>query len=174
MAPSEALAIAQSRDLDLIEVAPQARPPVCRIMDYGRWKYEQRRREKEAHKASRSVELKTVRMRPHTDDHDFATKARTARKFLAEGKKVRVTMLFRGREMMHQRLAREKVLKMGQELADICDVERMPTIEGRQMSMILNPKPQEHKAQPAAQGDAKPAAAPPSEAPPMPEGEPTE
>lgn len=141
MSPREALAIAQQKDLDLIEVAPQAVPPVCRIMDYGRFKYEQRKREKEAHRSSKVIELKTVRLRPHTDDHDFETKTRTARRFLEEGKKVRVTMLFRGREMTHQNLAREKVLRMAEALKDISDIERMPSVEGRAMSMILNPKP---------------------------------
>ncbi len=186
MAPREALARAQERGLDLIEVAPTAKPPVCRIMDYGRFKYESRKKEKEAHRTSKVVELKTVRLRPHTDDHDFETKSRTARRFLEQGKKVRVTMLFRGREMMHQNLARQKVLRMAETLADICEVERSPSIEGRAMSMILNPKASAVKADaadaPEADGDApvapKPlAAVKPAEpteptAPPAPEAPP--
>lgn len=140
MTPAEALAIAKEKDLDLIEVAPQAKPPVCRIMDFGRWKYEQRKREKEAQRQSKTAELKTVRLRPHTDDHDFATKTRRARRFLEEGKKVRVLMLFRGRELMHQNLARDKVLRMAEDLKDVSDIERRPSVEGRQMSMILHPK----------------------------------
>ncbi len=156
MSPREALAIAQERDLDLIEVAPQARPPVCKIMDYGRYKYEQRKREKEQHRASKMVELKTVRLRPHTDDHDFETKGRKARRFLEAGKKVRITMLFRGREMMHQSLARKKVMRMAEGLGDVADVERLPSLEGRAMSMILNPKPHIEKlaAQRAAEREA--------------------
>ncbi|MBD3175073.1 MAG: translation initiation factor IF-3 [Armatimonadia bacterium] len=155
MSPREALAIAQERDLDLIEVAPQAKPPVCRIMDYGRWKYEQRKKEKEAQKQSKSVELKTVRIRPHTDDHDFATKERKARKFLEDGKKVRVSMLFRGREMAHQDLARKKVLRMGENLSDVGDVERRPSMEGRQMSMIINPKSEDERKRAKAKAEAE-------------------
>lgn len=164
MAPREALARAQERGLDLIEVAPTAKPPVCRIMDYGRFKYESRKKEKEAHRTSKVVELKTVRLRPHTDDHDFETKSRTARKFLEQGKKVRVTMLFRGREMMHQNLARQKVLRMAETLADIADVERSPSIEGRAMSMILNPKASAVKAE-AEGAEAATEAGPPAPKP---------
>lgn len=159
MTPREALAIAQQRDLDLIEVAPQANPPVCRIMDFGRWKFEQRKKEKETQKQSKSVELKTVRIRPHTDDHDFATKERKARRFLEEGKKVRVSMLFRGREMAHQDLARKKVLRMGERLTDVGDIERRPSMEGRQMSMIINPKPAEERRRAKAKAEAEAEAA---------------
>jgi translation initiation factor IF-3 len=164
MAPREALARAQERGLDLIEVAPTAKPPVCRIMDYGRFKYESRKKEKEAHRTSKVVELKTVRLRPHTDDHDFETKSRTARRFLEQGKKVRVTMLFRGREMMHQNLARQKVLRMAETLADIADIERSPSIEGRAMSMILNPKAGAVKAE-ADGAEATTEAGPPAPKP---------
>lgn len=159
MTPREALAIAQQRDLDLIEVAPQANPPVCRIMDFGRWKFEQRKKEKETQKQSKSVELKTVRIRPHTDDHDFATKERKARRFLEEGKKVRISMLFRGREMAHQDLARKKVLRMAERLTDVGDVERRPMMEGRQMSMIINPKPAEERRRAKAKAEAEAEAA---------------
>jgi translation initiation factor IF-3 len=170
MSPREALAISQQRELDLIEVAPQAEPPVCRIMDYGRYKYEQRKRDKEQHKQSKVVELKTVRLRPHTDDHDFDTKGRHARRFLEEGKKVKVVMLFRGREMMHQERARDIVLKMGEGLQDVAEMERRPMLEGRAMSMILSPKPVENRtsregaeaASDAAEPVAPPAAPPAS------------
>lgn len=155
MTPREALAIAQQRDLDLIEVAPQANPPVCRIMDFGRWKFEQRKKEKETQRQSKSVEMKTVRIRPHTDDHDFMTKERMARRFLEEGKKVRISMLFRGREMAHQDLARKKVLLMAERLSDVGEVERRPAMEGRQMTMLINPKSAEERRRARAQAEAR-------------------
>lgn len=157
MSPQQALSIARERDLDLIEVAPNARPPVCRIMDWGRFKYEQRRREKEQLRAARSQEIKTVRLRPATDDHDFATKQNTARRFLSQRRKVRVNMLFRGREMAHQDLARAKMQRLADGLADVALLERSPIMEGRNMVMVLIPRPPEQGRQ------GEPKAKPPEE-----------
>ncbi len=140
MSPREALQIARELDLDLIEVDPNARPPVCRIMDYGKYKYQLRKKEKDSARHARSLELKTVRIRPSTDEHDFQVKLRNARRFLERKRKVRINMMFRGREIVHQDLAREKLMRLAQELADVGEVERMPALEGRNMTMIIAPK----------------------------------
>lgn len=140
MGPREALAIAQEQGLDLIEIAPTSNPPVCRIMDYGRYKYEQRKREKDSAKSQRNVELKTVRIRPSTDDHDLATKGNLARKFLAAGHKVKFNMMFRGREHAYHDLAAKKLLRVAEQLSDSAELERRPAMDGRTMIMILTPK----------------------------------
>lgn len=140
MSPREALEIAREQDLDLIEVDPNGRPPVCRIMDYGKYKYQLRKREKDSSRHARAMELKTVRIRPSTGEHDFQVKVRNARRFLEANRKVRINMMFRGREIVHQDLAREKLMRLAQALADISEMERLPAMEGRNMTMILAPK----------------------------------
>jgi translation initiation factor IF-3 len=135
-----ALAAAQELGLDLVEVAPMARPPVARIMDYGKYKFEQAKQARAAKKKQHVIQLKEVKMRPGIDDHDFETKTRHARRFLEEGNKVKVTMMFRGRQITHPELGREVVDRVAEELADIAKVESDPKLEGRSMTMILSPK----------------------------------
>jgi len=132
--------IARSRDLDLVEVAPLANPPVCRIIDYGKYKYEQSKREGEARKRQKTADLKGIRMRPRIDEHDLMTKVGHARKFLAEGDKVKVTMLFRSREASHPEFARKSMDRLAEEVKDVGQIERPPVLEGRQMIMILSPR----------------------------------
>ena len=149
----EALRMAYERDLDLVEVAPQARPPVCRIMDYGKFKYEQAKRDREARKRQKIVEIKEVKMRPRIDQHDFEVKLRNARRFLEEGDKVKATIMFRGREIVHADLGRQVLERLARAVEDIATVERRPVVEGRNMTMILAPRPQ--TASQAARADAK-------------------
>lgn len=139
LTPEEAWEKAAQFNMDLVEVSPHTNPPVCRIMDYGKFKYEQSKREREARKRQKSVEIKEVRMRPKIDDHDFAVKARAARKFLEEGDKVKVAIRFRGREIVHQELARQKLHSLAEELKSAGAIEAQPQMEGRQMIMILAP-----------------------------------
>ncbi len=139
LTPEEAWDAARRFNLDLVEVSPTAQPPVCRIMDFGKFKYEQSKREREARKNQKVVTIKELRMRPKIDDHDFEVKAKNARKFLAEGDKVKVSVRFRGREIVHQDLAREKLRSMAEELSELGSVESYPRMEGRQMIMILAP-----------------------------------
>jgi translation initiation factor IF-3 len=133
----QALTLAQSKDLDLVEVAPNVVPPVCRLLDYGRFKYEQTKKEREARKNQKIVELKEIRLRPKISVHDFDSKARRAMKFLEDGDKVKVTVLFRGRELAHPQLGRELLDEMSDKLKDVALVERNPMVEGRTMYMIL-------------------------------------
>ncbi len=137
---TEALRIAQERELDLVEVAAEATPPVCRIMDFGKYKYLQSRRVKEARKKQTIILVKEVKMGPKTDEHDFQFKARHVRRFLEEGNKAKVTVRFKGREMTHIELGRKLLGRMTQELADIATVEFAGKLEGRNLSMILSPK----------------------------------
>lgn len=136
----EALDIARSRGLDLVEVAPTANPPVCKIMDYGRYKYEQSKREREAHKKQHASEMKGVRMRPRTDEHDYQFKLRNAVKFLQGGDKVKVTVIFKSREITHPEFARETLNRMAEDIQSVASVEKSPAMEGRTMTMILSPK----------------------------------
>jgi len=136
----EALAAADVRGLDLVEVAPMARPPVCRIMDFGKFKFEQAKAARAAKKKQRSIDLKEVKYRPGIDDHDFDFKTRHAREFLAEGNKVKVTMMYRGRQMAHIELGREVLDRVAAELKDVGKIEQDPKLEGRNMSMVLAPK----------------------------------
>lgn len=128
------------KNLDLVEVAPSAQPPVCRLMDYGKFKFEQNKREKEARKKQHIISIKEVKMRPNIEEHDFQVKAKNARKFLSGGDKVKLTIMFRGREITHTELGHKLSLKMVNELADISTVEKMPKVEGRNMITILIPK----------------------------------
>lgn len=139
LTPEDAWEAASKFNLDLVEVSPNAQPPVCRIMDFGKFKYEQSKRDREARKNQKVVTIKELRMRPKIDEHDFEVKARNARKFLAEGDKVKVSVRFRGREIVHQDLAREKLRSMAEELSELGSVESYPRMEGRQMIMILAP-----------------------------------
>lgn len=141
MPTREALARARSVGLDLIEVAPQAQPPVCRIIDYGKFKYEQSKREREAAKKHKQSDLKGIKMFPHIDQHDFDVKLRSALKFLQDGDKVKVTVAFKGREITHPefgRLQMEKIIAAATEIGG--QVEKPPAMEGRQMTMILSPR----------------------------------
>jgi translation initiation factor IF-3 len=135
MTPEDAIVIAREGGLDLVEVAPNSRPPVCRIMDYGKYKYEQKK--KQASKKSHSAVLKEVKLRPGTDQHDLNFKLNNARKFLMEGDKVKVTVMFRGREMVHTYRGREQLDQVLEQLGAIAKLESRPRMEGRFMSMIL-------------------------------------
>lgn len=128
------------KSLDLVEIAPSARPPVCRLMDYGKFKFEQSKREKEARKKQKVVSIKEVKMRPNIEEHDFLVKAKNARKFLVAGDKVKLTIMFRGREITHPQLGEILCVKFAEELADVSTVERTPKVEGRNMIAILVPK----------------------------------
>lgn len=137
----DALAAAEERDLDLVEVAPKGDPPVCRIMDYGRYKYQQSKRTHEAKKRQKIILIKEVKMRPKTEEHDFQFKARHIRRFLGEGNKAKVTVMFRGREMAHKHLGLRLMTRMIEELQDVAQVEQQPVQEGRNMFMVLAPVP---------------------------------
>lgn len=136
----EALRIAQEANLDLVNVAPQAKPPVCRIMDYGKFRYEQSKREKEARKNQKVIQVKEVRLSPSIEENDVQTKLKNVKKFLQKGDKVKLTIRFRGREITHQELGRKILDRMADEVKDISEIERQPKLEGRQMIMILTPK----------------------------------
>jgi translation initiation factor IF-3 len=134
-----ALEVAGELGLDLVEVAPMARPPVCRIMDYGKFKYEEQRKAREARKKQHHVQIKEVKLRPGIEDHDFDFKLRHARRFLEEGNKVKLTMMFRGRQMAHPEHGREVLDRVVQEVQDVGKVESNPSMEGRSMTMVLAP-----------------------------------
>jgi len=134
-----AMEIAEEQGLDLVEVAPMARPPVCRIMDYGKFKYEEQRQAREARKRQHHVQIKEVKMRPGIEDHDFDFKTRHARRFLEEGNKVKLTMMFRGRQMAHPEFGRQVLDRVSSMLGDISKVEQFPQMEGRSMVMVLAP-----------------------------------
>src|SRR6266480_729768 len=136
----EALAAAQERGLDLVEVAPLARPPVAKIMDYGKFKFEEAKAARAAKKKQHVIHLKEVKYRPGIDDHDFAFKTRHAREFLQDGNKVKVTMMYRGRQMAHIDLGRDVLDRVATELKDVAKIEQDPKLEGRNMSMVLAPK----------------------------------
>ena len=133
--------LARAKGLDLIEIAPNAAPPVCRIMDYGKFRYEARKREKDAHKKSAAAELKAIRIHPDTQSHDMERFTRDAERFILEGHKVRVTCMFKGREMTHPELGRQRLEKVAEDLKEIAHVEARPSMQGRQMSTIIAPNP---------------------------------
>jgi len=135
-----ALAAAQEQGLDLVEVAPMARPPVVRIMDYGKFKFEQAKMARQAKKKQHVIHLKEVKYRPGIEDHDFETKTRHARRFLGEGNKVKVTLMFRGRQIAHPELGKAVVDRVAADLADVAKIESEPKMEGKSMTMILTPK----------------------------------
>jgi translation initiation factor IF-3 len=125
--------------LDLVEISPNANPPVCKIMDYGKYKYEQQKRESEARKKQKVIEVKEIKFRPGTDTHDYEVKMRSVIKFLQNGDKVKITLRFRGREMAHQDLGRNLLERVAEDVKDVGKVENMPKVEGRQMSMMIGP-----------------------------------
>jgi translation initiation factor IF-3 len=152
----QALEMARDRGLDLVEVAPNAIPPVCRLMDYGKFRYEQSRKERESRKNQTVVELKEVRIRPKIDDHDLETKGRQAARFLDGGDKVKVSVLFRGREMAHPEIGRGLLDQLGESLRPHGSIEQTPKIEGRTMTMILAPLKQKlEKEGNNSRGEAK-------------------
>lgn len=136
----EAMQMAIDANLDLVNVAPQAKPPVCRIMDYGKFRYEQQKKDKEARKNQKIVDLKEVWFRANIEENDYQTKFRNVVKFLNEGDKVKCSVRFRGREITHAKLGQKILERVANEVAEICVVERMPKLEGRSMIMILAPK----------------------------------
>ena len=140
MAPASALEIAEEKELDLVKISPKAVPPVCKIMDYGKFRFEQLKKEKEARKNQHVVEVKEVRMSPNIDTNDFNVKVRSAQKFLKEGNRVKVTVRFRGREMAHTSLGEELLVKFGEVCAEEGNVEKAPKLDGRHMMMFLSPK----------------------------------
>ena len=135
----EARTLAEQRGLDLMEVAPNAVPPVCRIVDYGKFRYEQTKKDREARKNQKQAELKEVRLKPKTDDHDLEVKSKQARKFLLAGDKVKFTVRFRGREIFHPDIGREMLEQMAEDLRDVATVEQKPLMEGRALSLLLAP-----------------------------------
>ena len=140
MSSEEALKIAVEKEMDLVMIAPGSKPPVCKIMDYGKYRFEQAKREKEAKKNQRVIEIKEIRMSPSIGDNDFNTKLRAGQKFLAEGNRLKVTIRFRGREMAHTNIG-EKLLKdFAAKCSDIANMDKNPKLEGRNMSMFLSPK----------------------------------
>lgn len=151
--------IAREKGLDLVEVAPQASPPVCRLLDYGRYKFETIKREKDQRRRQNVIKLKEMQLRPKVADHDFQTKFRGVRQFLEQGEKVKVTIKFRGREMVHQEIGRRLLDRVAEAAKDVAAVERQPIMEGRNLFMILAPL---HKPSPNALSAA--AAAQPKEA----------
>jgi len=142
----QALQYARERNLDLVEVAPTAAPPVCRLMDYARWKYEQAKKEREARKNQKSVLIKEVRFRPKIDDHDIDFKVKQILRFLSEGDKVKANVLFRGREMAHPQIAKQLLDSVLAQVKQYATVEKPPAMEGRSMSMILAPTSQAAQA----------------------------
>ncbi len=139
--PARAMALAEEAGLDLVEISPNATPPVCKIMDFGKFKYEQQKRESEARKKQKVIEVKEVKFRPNTDVHDYQVKMRNVIKFLENGDKVKVTLRFRGREMAHQNLGRELLERVAEDVKELGKVENMPKMEGRQMVMMIGPLP---------------------------------
>ncbi|MCR5267715.1 MAG: translation initiation factor IF-3 [Lachnospiraceae bacterium] len=142
MSVQEAQALADEAGVDLVKIAPNAKPPVCRIVDYGKFRYEQTRREKEAKKKQRVIEVKEVRMSPNIDTNDLNTKINAARKFLEKGDRVKVTLRFRGREMAHMNQSKYILDDFAQALSDVAVVEKPPKVEGRSMTMFLTEKKQ--------------------------------
>jgi translation initiation factor IF-3 len=140
VAIEDAMRMAQDAGVDLVEVAAAARPPVCKLMDYGKYKYLQKKKANEAKRSSSQVEVKEVKFRPKTDDHDFETKINQARRFLLDGDRVKMTVMFRGREMAYAKREQERLMEIATILADIAQVDVLPKVEGRNMSMMLNPK----------------------------------
>jgi translation initiation factor IF-3 len=136
----EGLKLAREQELDLVEVAPKASPPVCRIMDYGKYKYEQSKRAKEAKKHQHTMVVKEMKFRPKTEEHDYQFKLKHIQKFLADGNKAKITIMFRGREMAHTDRGRKMLERLIQDIQDTASVEQQPRLEGRNMTLVLAPK----------------------------------
>ena len=141
MSGREAQQLAYEKHLDLVEIAPTAKPPVCRIMDYGKYRYEQQKREKESRKKQKTFDIKEVKLRPGIEEHDFNVKFKNAVRFLEDGDKVKVTIMFRGRELSHPELGEVLLNKMAAQLKEMAVVERQPKLEGKNLIMIVAPKP---------------------------------
>lgn len=141
MSANQALDLAAQKDLDLVKISPQAKPPVCKIMDYGKYRFEQAKREKEARKNQRVVEIKEIRLSLNIDTHDFNTKLGHAQRFIKEGNKVKASIRFRGREMGHPEIGYETMKKFAEAMAEIANIEKPAKLEGRNMLMFLAPKP---------------------------------
>ena len=140
MSAATALNLAAEQELDLVKIAPNSTPPVCKIMDYGKFRFEQLKKEKEARKNQRIVEIKEVRMSPNIDTNDFNTKVKSAQKFLKDGDRVKVTVRFRGREMAHTSIGHDLLVKFGSECSEVANVDKPPKLDARHMSMFLSPK----------------------------------
>ncbi len=141
MSPKDAMKLAAAKELDLVKIAPQAAPPVCRIMDYGKFRFEQTKKEKEAKKNQKIVEIKEIRLSPGIDVHDFSFKLKNAISFLQDGDKVKASIRFRGREMAHTAIGEQQLIKFAEGCAEYAVVEKTPKLEGRSMIMFLSPKP---------------------------------
>jgi translation initiation factor IF-3 len=164
MSVEEALRIATEHELDLVKIAPGSNPPVCKIMDYGKFRFEQAKKEKEAKKNQRVIEIKEIRMSPGIDTNDFNTKLKNAQKFLNDGDRVKVSVRFRGREMAHTEIGADLLKDFAAKCAEIANMDKMPKLEGRSMSMFLSPKPQTPPKKPAKPKQPKaPEAAPEAE-----------
>ena len=149
MSIEDALKIAVERDMDLVKIAPGSNPPVCKVMDYGKFRFEQTKREKEAKKNQRVIEIKEIRMSPGIDTNDFNTKLKNAQKFLSDGDRVKVSVRFRGREMAHTEIGAVLLKDFANLCAEIANMDKAPKLEGRNMSMFLSPKPQAPAKKPA-------------------------
>ena len=167
MSVVDALRIATEHELDLVKIAPGSNPPVCKIMDYGKFRFEQAKKEKEAKKNQRVIEIKEIRMSPGIDTNDFNTKLKNAQKFLNDGDRVKVSVRFRGREMAHTEIGADLLKDVAAKCAEIANMDKMPKLEGRNMSMFLSPKPQtapKKPGKPKAPKTETPAAEPAAEA----------
>ncbi len=136
----QAMSMAEEEDIDLVEISPNATPPVCKLMDFGKFKYEQSKKRDEAKKKQKQVQIKEIKFRPGTDDGDYNIKMRNIQRFLAEGDKVKITLRFRGREMAHQQLGAQLLKRVQEDLVEVGAVEQFPKMEGRQMVMMVAPK----------------------------------
>lgn len=150
MVTQEAVAMAMEKGLDLVEVAPNAKPPVCRVMDFGKYKYEQSKKQQEARKKQTVIQLKEIKLRPKTDEHDFNTKLKHIRRFLEAGDRCKVTVFFRGREIVHKDRGMTMLQRVVEILKDEAKVEQSPQAEGRTLSMLLSPAPKKAVEKPAA------------------------
>ena len=137
---AKALAVAEEAGFDLVEIAPMANPPVCKVMDYGKYRYQEQKKAQEARLKQKQIQVKEIKLRPGTDENDYQIKLRNLRRFLEEGDKAKVTLRFRGRELSHQELGMRQLERIREDLADIGVVEQMPRLEGRQMVMVIAPK----------------------------------
>ena len=149
MSAQEALKIAVERELDLVKIAPGSNPPVCKVMDYGKFRFEQAKKEKEAKKNQRVIDIKEIRMSPGIGENDFNTKLKNGQKFLTDGDRVKVSVRFRGREMAHTEIGEQLLKDFAAKCADIATLDKNPKLEGRNMSMFLSPKPQAPAKKPA-------------------------
>jgi translation initiation factor IF-3 len=140
MSPQEAIQIAREKGLDLVEIAPQAQPPVCRIINFGKWQYEQKKKQKEAKSKQTFITVKEIKFRPGTDEHDYSFKKNNAARILQEGDKVKATVHFRGREITHKELGQQLLMRLQQDLSEVGAVEGTPKLEGMNMFIILGPK----------------------------------